>query len=144
MDSYLDKIQELESNNKNITTLNRLVEQYRDKTVELEREKFEAISTIELNSHELIRLRSELDSNHDAKRFLEDEIETLRAEIQTMNEASGNNHQNGGINFHHNNHHHHYDCTLYVPLYYQIFYSNSVCLQVLVAIMMAMVLTLLR
>ena len=88
MDSYLDKIQELESNNKNMTTLNRLVDQYRDKAVELEREKFEAISTVELNTHELQRLKSELESNHDAKRFLEDEVETLRAEVQSLTEAA--------------------------------------------------------
>ena len=44
MDTYLDRIAELESSNKNISTLNRMVEQYKDKAVELEREKFESMS----------------------------------------------------------------------------------------------------
>jgi hypothetical protein len=44
MDGYLDRIQELEGANKSIASLNKLVEQYRDKAVELEREKFEAVS----------------------------------------------------------------------------------------------------
>ena len=41
MDKYVDQIYELESANKSLT---RMVEQYRDKNVELEREKFEALS----------------------------------------------------------------------------------------------------
>jgi hypothetical protein len=44
MDSYLDQIADLESQLKNISTLSRMVEQYKDKAVEFEREKFEAIS----------------------------------------------------------------------------------------------------
>ena len=44
MDVYLDRIAELEASNRNIVTLNRMVEQYKDKAVELEREKFEYIS----------------------------------------------------------------------------------------------------
>ncbi len=42
MDKYMDTIYETESSNKALT---RMVDQYRDKNVELEREKFEAISS---------------------------------------------------------------------------------------------------
>lgn len=41
MDKYLEQLYEYEGNQK---TLSRLVEQYRVKNVELEREKFEAMS----------------------------------------------------------------------------------------------------
>jgi len=40
----LDRIAELESSNKNLDTLNRMVEQYKDKAVESERVKFETMS----------------------------------------------------------------------------------------------------
>jgi len=78
LESYFDKIQELESGAKSIGTLNKLVEQYRDKAVELEREKFEAQSALELSAHEVRRLQGDMDAAHEAKRFLEDEVESLR------------------------------------------------------------------
>ena len=42
MDSYLDQIHNLESSNKGIAALNKMVEQYKNRAVELETEKFEA------------------------------------------------------------------------------------------------------
>lgn len=78
LESYFDKIQELESGAKSIGTLNKLVEQYRDKAVELEREKFEVQAALELSVHEVRRLQGDIDTAHEAKRFLEDEVESLR------------------------------------------------------------------
>ena len=44
LDKKLDQIQELETNVRAIDTMKKLVEQYKDKAVESEREKIEAIS----------------------------------------------------------------------------------------------------
>lgn len=74
-------LQELEGANKGLVSLQKLVEQYRDKAVELERERFEAVTAQELTAHEVQRLRGELETAGEAKRFLEDEVDQLRAEV---------------------------------------------------------------
>lgn len=44
MERYLDKIHDLEASKQGMATQAKLVEQYKDRAVELEREKFEAVS----------------------------------------------------------------------------------------------------
>ena len=72
---------ELESSNKNIATMNKLVEQYRDKAVDMEREKFQAVSALQMQQHDVERMTRELDETADAKRFLEEELAAARAEL---------------------------------------------------------------
>ena len=48
IDQYLDQIHELESTNKGFSNLNKMVENYKNRAIELEREKFEAISNAEV------------------------------------------------------------------------------------------------
>jgi chromosome segregation ATPase len=78
LEEYLDRIGELETTNKSLSSLSKLVEQYRDKAVELERAQFEATASQELSTQEIRRLRTELETAHEGRRFLEDEIESLR------------------------------------------------------------------
>jgi chromosome segregation ATPase len=85
MDKYVDQIYELESANK---SLNKMIEQYRDKNVELEREKYEALSSQQMQAFEVNRLTSDLDAASDAKRFLEEELASVREELQNLSEAN--------------------------------------------------------
>ena len=48
MDSYLDQIHNLESSNKGMATLNKMVEQYKNRAVELETEKFETLFSLQV------------------------------------------------------------------------------------------------
>ena len=54
MDAYLDQIHSLESANKGMTTLNKMVEQYKNRAVELETEKFEAQSSLQMRDQQVI------------------------------------------------------------------------------------------
>jgi DNA repair exonuclease SbcCD ATPase subunit len=71
LDQYLDQINQLESSNKSMATLQRLVEQYKDKAVELEREKFEAVSAAEMKDHEVDRLKTEISNLAESRNALE-------------------------------------------------------------------------
>lgn len=50
--------------------------------MELEREKFEAMSSAQMKDQEIARLSSELRQAIDAKSFIEDEVNALRQQVQ--------------------------------------------------------------
>ena len=74
MDQYLDTINQLESSNKSIATIQRLNEQYKDKSVELEREKFEAVSSLQLKDIEYQSIKDELEYVIKQRNNYEDEL----------------------------------------------------------------------
>lgn len=79
-DQYMDQIHELESSNRGIDTLRKQVDEYKVKNLKLETEKFEAISASQVKDHEMDRLTAELVSLSQAKRLLEDELQSAREE----------------------------------------------------------------
>ncbi|CAN0320497.1 unnamed protein product, partial [Ectocarpus fasciculatus] len=91
LDKRLDQIQELETNVRAIDTMKKLVEQYKDKAVELEREKIETISALQMKDVELKRAITDLESMTEARRFLEEELASARSELET-DEGDGNVH----------------------------------------------------
>ncbi len=48
MDQALDKVHDLESTNKSLAGMSKTIETYKNKAVELEREKFEAVSAAQV------------------------------------------------------------------------------------------------
>lgn len=82
LDQYLDQIHELESQNKGLQTMNKMVEQYKNKAVELEREKFELVSASQVSEHEVKRLTAELEKSISAKHAIEDELMGLRGQME--------------------------------------------------------------
>jgi hypothetical protein len=52
--------------------------QYKDKSVVLERERFEALSALEMKGDEINRLKTELDTALEGKKFLEEELASVR------------------------------------------------------------------
>jgi chromosome segregation ATPase len=87
MDEYLDKIHDLESSNKAVSTMNKMVDQYKDKAVELEREKFEAMSGYQMKTDEVIRVNAELLSLKGKLHACEGELSAAREEIARQNEV---------------------------------------------------------
>ncbi|CAN0078951.1 unnamed protein product [Scytosiphon promiscuus] len=75
---YLDQMLKLESTAKTIPTLTMKIEQYKDQAVELERQSFEAKSSVVVKDTEVQRLREELEAASQAKMFFEDELIALR------------------------------------------------------------------
>eukprot|EP01038_Epipyxis_sp_PR26KG_P014145 gene14145-18983_t len=90
MDQYLDQIHELESQLKGISTMNKMVEQYKNKAVELEREKFEIMSSSQTKDLEITRLSGEVHQMLMSKRSLEDEIDSLRSQLTQFMELNNN------------------------------------------------------
>eukprot|EP00752_Nemacystus_decipiens_P004800 g4368.t1 len=75
---YLDQMLKLESTAKTIPTLTAKIEQYKDQAVELERQSFEAKSSVVVKDTEVQRLREELEAASQARMFFEDELIALR------------------------------------------------------------------
>lgn len=88
LDEYIDTIHHLESSNKAISTNKELAEQYKNKLIESERKEFEAVSRAELLSHEVERLNSELEGALEARRFLDDEMSSMKSKLDQY-EISG-------------------------------------------------------
>lgn len=82
LDQYIDKIHELESANKNQSSMQNIIEQYKDKAVEMERHKFEAVSALQMHQHEYQRMERELEDLVEGKKFLEEELSSVRAELE--------------------------------------------------------------
>jgi hypothetical protein len=55
-----------------------LCAQYKDKSVVLERERFEALTALDMKEQELIHLKRDLEYAIEGKRFLEEEVTGLR------------------------------------------------------------------
>jgi hypothetical protein len=97
VDRYLEQIHELESAKNSATTTAKMVEkvsqssvcsflttspgavQYKDKSVVLERERFEALTALDMKEQELIHLKRDLEDAIEGKRFLEEEVTGLRS-----------------------------------------------------------------
>lgn len=88
LDAYLDQIHDLESANKGLGTLNKMVENYKNKAVELEREKFEAVSSAQMKEHALNQLQAELDALQSSKMILEDELTSTKNNLEQLIEAN--------------------------------------------------------
>jgi chromosome segregation ATPase len=89
LDKYYDQIQDLEVSVKQSSSLNKLVEQYKDKSIEYEREKFEAVSALQMKEEELRRVTAELESMAEARRFLEEELSSARSELESDDHTAG-------------------------------------------------------
>jgi protein HOOK3 len=89
LDKYYDQIQDLEVSVKQSSSLNKLVEQYKDKSIEYEREKFEAVSALQMKEEELRRVTAELESMAEARRFLEEELSSARSELESDDHVAG-------------------------------------------------------
>lgn len=53
--------------------------QYKDKSVVLERERFEALTALDMKEQELIHLKRDLEDAIEGKKFLEEEVTGLRS-----------------------------------------------------------------
>ena len=82
LDEYSNKIHELENSKQSMTNLQKVVEQYKNKSVEFEREKFEAISALQIKQDELDRVQQELSEASNSKKLLNEELTAAREEIQ--------------------------------------------------------------
>jgi chromosome segregation ATPase len=88
MDQYLDQIHSLESAAKGMTTLNKMVEQYKNRAVELETEKFEAQSCVQMRDQQVAQLKAELDKAKEGRRVAQDEAAGLRMQLEQQLEAA--------------------------------------------------------
>lgn len=88
MDEYLDKIQGLEGAAKGTATLTRMLEQYKNRACELEREKFDLQSAAQMQVAELEKLRIETDDHLEARKFLEEELVSLRQDVEATGTRS--------------------------------------------------------
>jgi chromosome segregation ATPase len=88
MDQYLDQIHSLESAAKGMTTLNKMVEQYKNRAVELETEKFEAQSSVQMRDQQVAQLKAELDKAKEGRRVAQDEAAGLRMQLEQQLEAA--------------------------------------------------------
>ena len=93
LDKSYDQVQELEASVRSMSSLNKLVEQYKDKAVEFEREKFEAMSALQMKNDELHRVLTDLESANEARRFVEEELASVKSELETddVGPSSGGN-----------------------------------------------------
>jgi len=82
LDEYSNKIHELENSNQGMANLQKVVEQYKNKSVEFEREKFEAVSALQIKQDEFDRLQQELSEVTNSKKLLNEELTATREEIQ--------------------------------------------------------------
>lgn len=82
LDKYLEKIHEYESADKFTQSTTKMVEQYKDKSVKLERERFEAVSALEIKDDEISRLQSDLSNAVDAKNRMEDDLAAVTAQLE--------------------------------------------------------------
>jgi len=88
MDQYLDQIHSLESSNKGLGTLNKMVEQYKNRAVELETEKFEALSSVQMRDQQVAQLKADLDKAKESRRQAQDECASLRVQLEQHLEAA--------------------------------------------------------
>lgn len=86
MDQYLDQIHELESANKGMGSMNKMVEQYKNRAVELETEKFEAQSALQMREQQVEQLNSQLEKERGARRQAQDECASLRLQLEQLEE----------------------------------------------------------
>lgn len=88
MDGYLDQIHSLESANKGLATLQRMVEQYKNKAVELETQLFEAQSSVQMRDQQVAQLKGDLDKAKETRRMAQDECASLKLQLEQQMELT--------------------------------------------------------
>lgn len=90
---YLDQIMALEEEAKaTVPALRKVVDQYKDKVLELERERYQAVESRQLKEAEMGRMKEEVAAGLEAKRFLTEECQELKRALQAAQRQ-----QHGGI-----------------------------------------------
>lgn len=89
LDQYLDKIHDLESTNKGLLNLQKMIETYKNRSIELEREKFEAISNSQILEQQVQQLNQENQKLLDGRNQQDAEIRSLKLQLQTFEEEEG-------------------------------------------------------
>ncbi|KAF0697259.1 Aste57867_12031 [Aphanomyces stellatus] len=79
--SYLEKMLDLESTVKTMSSLKTSIEKYKNQVVELETANVEAMSTLQIKEQKCRQLQDELESAMHGKEFLEHQLEEMRAHV---------------------------------------------------------------
>lgn len=88
LDQYLDRINDLESTNKSLVTTARSIENYKNRAIELEREKMELISTNQIQEQQYQILQQEYKQKHDLYKQKDEELFTLQTQFDLLHERS--------------------------------------------------------
>lgn len=91
VDHYLDKIAELDASNKALQQNQKLLETYRNKNIELEREKFELQSKTTILEENLTSANQQLASLQTVKTKYQSEIRTLTQQLQDQQQRAASN-----------------------------------------------------
>jgi chromosome segregation ATPase len=82
VDNYLDKIHELESSNKVLSNSSKLVETYKNKMIETEREHFEAIARNRIYEETIAQLQAEVKRLQQGRHQLQEELGNMQQQLQ--------------------------------------------------------------
>jgi len=82
LEEYSGRISELESTTQGMMSLNTMVETYKNSHVELERSKFEALSTIQMLKDEVASLEIDLSTSKKANKQVHEALTTLQGEME--------------------------------------------------------------
>jgi hypothetical protein len=98
LDKYLEQIHELETASKTTQSTTKMVEKYKDKSVVLERERFEAISALEMKDDELVRMQTELKQAIASKNSMEEDLVSATTQLEMVESelAESREKQQGG------------------------------------------------
>jgi protein HOOK3 len=76
-----------------VPALKRVVEQYKEKVVGLERERYQAVERKEVMEGELGRVKEEVEGAREARRFLAEECQELKRVLQQLQQQLAQQHQ---------------------------------------------------
>ena len=82
LEEYSGRISELESTTQGMVSLNTMVETYKNSHVELERSKFEALSTIQMLRDEVASLEIDLSTSKKANKQVHEALTALQSEME--------------------------------------------------------------
>lgn len=91
LDEYLDKINQLEDSSKNLNAVNRVGEQYKDKALEEERLRLEALSHLQMKEAEIEQLKADLKRAIESRRLMEVELNNARMQLEQMSDDEEEN-----------------------------------------------------
>ena len=86
IDEYLDRIHALEDAAKNMSALNKVGEQYKDKAYEEERLRLESLSALQAKDKEIAELKAELKKAIESRHLMEVELANARMLLDQMSE----------------------------------------------------------
>lgn len=93
IDQYLDQIHDLESTNKGLNNVQKMIETYKNRSIELEREKFELISSSQETEKSLQQVTQENQKLTESRVRLQEEVRSLQLQLQSFmedeNESKG-------------------------------------------------------